>query len=391
MRGRRPARQDRVLVDATSVPPTRGGVARYVAGLLSGLGDLGVEVDVVVKRRDLEWLRDQAPSHRYHVAPSAVDRRPVRLVWEQVALPLTARRLRADVLHSPHYTSPLLFRGRRVVTLHDATFLTDPDDHGRLKRLFFSAWIRWARARADVVVVPSRSTAVDLDASVPPSRAEVLVAHLGVDSGVFRPPSAVDVARFREVHGLAADASWIAFLGTVEPRKNLGVLLDAHDDLRAKQSDVPPLLVSGGAGWDSSAVARLEAAGDVSGAPVRWLGYLPLEQLHVLLGASAAVVYPTSREGFGLPVLEAMSSGALVVTTPVSAIPEVADDAVLYASPTSAELSAVLSDVLAGRVDRASLTARAVSRAASFTWAECASVHVTAYGLGPHGTESRSE
>jgi hypothetical protein len=97
----------RVLLDATSIPAAKGGVARFIIGLLAGLEATGTRITVVAKRSDLPALSAAAPGHRYIVAPPSVSVRPLRLIWEQVGLPALARRQGCTVIHSPHYTFPL--------------------------------------------------------------------------------------------------------------------------------------------------------------------------------------------------------------------------------------------------------------------------------------------
>lgn len=374
-----------VLLDATSIPPNKGGVARYLAGLLSGLTDAGVRIHVAVKREDFAWLRPQAPEHHYVEVPGIVSARPVRLAWEQAGLPRLAARLGATTIHSPHYTFPIAARGRRVVTIHDATFFSRPDDHGRLKRVFFTTWIRLARRLADVVVTPSRATADEMQRFAGRAR-RVEVALHGVDPEVFHAPTREEVTRFARGLSLDTAKGWIAFLGTVEPRKNVGALIRAHEAARQADPGVPPLLVAGGLGWDEDAAALLTAAGNQAAAPVRYVGYLDLDDLAAFLGGSSFVVYPSSAEGFGLPVLEAMSTGAAVLTAPRLAIPEVGGEAVEYAEPTRDGIEAGILRLAGDPGLRRSLSAAGAERARLFTWKACAEVHVRAYGADPHLT-----
>ena len=378
----------RVLVDATSLPPTRGGVARYLAGLLVGLGEIEAPVLVVVKPEDLAWLSGQAPRHDYVTSPPWLTSRPLRLVWEQWGLPRLARRHGVDVIHSPHYTFALAAARRTVVTVHDGTFFSAPEDHGRIKGLFFRTWIALGRRLAARSIAPSDATSRELAQYARPARGPVDVAHHGVDPVVFRPPSDESVLAFAARLGLDPRVGWIAFLGTVEPRKNVGPLIAAHEAMTQRDATTPPLLVAGGLGWDLEASRRLEEAGDVVGGTLRYLGYLPLDDLSPFLGGASLVVYPSSAEGFGLPVLEAMSTGALVLTTDRTALPEVGGDAVLYAEPAEGSLTTAMTEALTDRDGGAALRGRAVGRAKLFTWAACAVVHHAAYRAVSDGAAS---
>ncbi|ROS53033.1 glycosyltransferase family 1 protein [Frigoribacterium sp. PhB24] len=368
-----------VLLDATSLPPNKGGVARYIAGLLRGLTDQGTSIDVVVKASDLPWLSAQAPHHHYVAAPRLVDVRPLRLLWEQIGLPLVARRRRVQVIHSPHYTFSVLAAGRSLVTVHDATFFSSPHEHSLLKRTFFTTWIRLGRRLAAGTVAPSRATASEIARFSGSASGPVTIALHGVDPTVFAPPTDEATAAFARDHGLDPELGWIAFLGTVEPRKSIPALIEAHQRLRADSPDVPPLLIAGGLGWDAEARGQLEAAGDVAGAPLRHLGYLPLDHLSAFLGGSTLVVYPSTGEGFGLPVLEAMSCRATVLTTRRLALPEVGGDAVGYCEPEVDSIADVLGRLLDDPDERAALALAAERRAREFTWGHCAETHLSAY------------
>jgi glycosyltransferase involved in cell wall biosynthesis len=364
----------RVLLDATSVPPTQGGVARFIGGLLQGLDELGETIDVVAKRADIPAFAAVAPSHNYIVAPPLTNRRPLRLVWEQLGLPALARRRGALVIHSPHYTFPILGAAAHVVTVHDATFFSSPDVHGRVKGIFFRTWIRLAARMATSLVAVSQATASDLARFVRIPAAGIQVAHLGVDERVFSPPTADAVAAVRARISLQPDAPYLAFLGTLEPRKNVPALLAAHATLRQSDPTTPVLVLSGARGWDERAAEILDELSTIPlpQRPVIEAGYLPLELLSAFLGDSAAVVYPSLGEGFGLPVLEAMASGAAVLTTRRLSIPEVGGDAVAYSEPDAGALATALRALLDDPDRRAELAAAGIERSALFTWSECA-------------------
>jgi len=369
----------RILMDCTAIPANHGGVARYIHGVLSGLDTDEVELHVVAQARDRAAILASAPTATVHTISRGFQSRPLRLVWEQTELPRLARRLGADIVHSPHYTFPVLWRGRHVITLHDATFFSHPELHSRLKRFFFRSWIRRAWSSSDSIVVPSGATASELQRLLGTPGPDVSVAHLGVDLKRFTVPSDERLAAFREAHGLGPDDTWFAFLGTIEPRKNVGSLLDAYISMKTKAGDAPfpRLFIAGARGWDDAVLARLDLLSPDSG--VEMLGYVDADELSPLLGGAEAVIYPSLGEGFGLPVVEAMACGGAVITTPHLAIPEVGGDAVIYTEADALEIAAAMRFVLDNPGIVAELRERAITRAREFSWQATARTHVNAF------------
>lgn len=366
----------RVLLDATAVPADRGGVGRYVDGLLPALDRAAADLAVACQVADVAHYRRIAPSARVLPAPAPVARRPVRLVWEQTGLPVLAARARAEVIHTPHYTMPVRAGRPVVVTLHDATFFTDPGVHTAVKGRFFRAATRAALHRAARCLTPSAATRDELVRVAGADLDRVDVAHHGVDQADFHPPQPAECQRVRDRLGLG-DQAYIAFLSTLEPRKNVPALI--HGWVRACQgrADPPALVLAGGRGWDD----RIDAA--VAGVPpeLRLIrsGYLPLAELPGFLGGALLVAYPSLGEGFGLPVLEAMACGAAVLTTDRLALPEVGGAAVAYTEPDADSIAAALTGLLDAPARRAELASAGLRRAAGFSWDACARVHLQTY------------
>ncbi|WP_116453406.1 glycosyltransferase family 4 protein [Blastococcus litoris] len=366
----------RTLLDATAVPADRGGVGRYVDQLVPALEQLGADLVVVCQPRDVEHYGRLAPAAEVVAAPGWITGRPARLVWEQVGLARLAEQVRADVLHCPHYTMPLRSRVPVVTTLHDATFFSHPDVHQPVKRVFFRSWTRTSLRRAARCVVPSRATRDELARLTGGVHGQVDVAHHGVDPATFHVPDADQVAAARAHLGLRS-SRYVAFLGTIEPRKNVPHLVEGWRSAVAGTEAPPALVVAGGRGWDDSVDAVVAAVPPEL--EVLLPGYLPLDLLTGFLGGAEVVAYPSSAEGFGLPVLEAMACGAPVLTTRALALPEVGGDAVEYAEPTAEGIAAALRGLLADPARRAELSAAAVERAAEFTWTACAEQHLRSY------------
>lgn len=366
----------RVLVDATAVPPNRGGVGRYVDQLIPSLEALGTDLVVVCQRRDLEHYRTLVPSSEVVAAPESVSGRPARLAWEQTGLPRLAERLGVDVIHCPHYTMPLRTSIPVVTTLHDATFFTHPEVHQSIKRTFFRSWTRTSLRRAARTIVPSHATLGELERVTGEVHGQVDVAHHGVDPATFHVPDVGQVKAAREHLGLRS-RRYVAFLGTIEPRKNIPFLIEGWRRAVSDMADPPALVIAGGRGWDTRIDEALASVPDHL--EVQLPGYLPLDLLTGFLGGAEVVAYPSLGEGFGLPVLEAMACGAPVLTTTSLALPEVGGDAVEYTDPTAAGICTALRSLLTQPARREALSAAATRRAGTFTWAACAERHVQTY------------
>jgi len=366
----------RVLLDATAIPVDRGGVGRYVDELIPALVDLGVSLVVAAQERDASRFAELAPRAEVVAAPSSAARRPVRMAWEQVGLPRLARRVGADVLHSPHYTAPRWSPVPVVITLHDATFFSHPELHSAVKRRFFQAAIRTAVRRASALVVPSAATGAEVRRFVGGDERAFHVAFHGVDTATFHRVSEVESARVAASLGLSG-VPYIGFLGTLEPRKNVPALVRGWVSAVEHMPEPPALVLAGGPGWDKDvdpAVAEVPAHLRVVRA-----GYLPIDDLPGFLGGAQVLAYPSLGEGFGLPVLEAMACGAVVLTTRELSLPEVGGDAVAYCGTAAESIGSALSGLLEDAPRRAALSAAAASRAASFTWAASAARHIEAY------------
>ncbi|WP_347343660.1 glycosyltransferase family 4 protein [Jatrophihabitans telluris] len=368
----------RVLLDATAIPVDRRGVGRYLEELIPALARTdGLALVVAAQAHDAEAFGRTGAE--VVAASGRIASRRNRMVWEQTTLPALARRVGAQVVHSPHYTMPLACRVPVVVTLHDATFFSNPDLHQPLKRHFFRAATRLAVRRAAALVVPSAATRDELVRLVSPAAARAVVAHHGVDSATFHRPSDAEIEQLRRDLDLGSQ-DYVAFLGTIEPRKNLVNLVRGWQQAASGRDRAPAMVLAGGRGWDAE-IDDAVAAVTRSAPSLRLLrpGYLPVESLRALLGGAEVVAYPALGEGFGLPVLEAMACGTAVLTTRRLALPEVGGDAVAYTETDAASIAAALTGLLDDPGRRLQLAAAGIARAAEFTWDRAAQAHLHAF------------
>ncbi len=309
----------------------------------------------------IRWVRTAWPTHR-----------PViRILWEQLILPLWLARADWDLLHAMAFVAPLAARLPVVVTVYDLSFVRHPEAFRAWNRSYLRLFTRLTCRRAAGILTISQAAREDLIRlwRLPPERIEV--AYPGVDPR-FRPLPDEEVAAFRSRYGLPD--SFILYVGTLEPRKNLGVLLEAVAHL----SPPVPLILVGGRGWKPAFLARLRALEREGRA--RWIGFVPDEELPLWYNAAALFAYPSRYEGFGMPPLEAMACGTPVIAARASSLPEVVGEAGLLVDPDEVEAwTEGIQRLLRDGALRETLRARGLARAQQFTWEASAEAIVGLY------------
>jgi glycosyltransferase involved in cell wall biosynthesis len=226
------------------------------------------------------------------------------------------------------------------------------------------------------VIVPSKATRDELVRVLGADATEVDVAYHGVDTDTFHLPSDTEKARVAARLGLGSRA-YVAFLGTLEPRKNVPGLIRGWSAAVRDWDNPPALVLAGGSGWDDQVDGAVAAV--PSHLRVVRPGYLRFADLPGYLGAAQLVAYPSHGEGFGLPVLEAMACKVPVLTTPRLSLPEVGGDAVAYTEPDEASIAIALQSLLQDQERRDRLAEAGFTRSQEFTWEASAEAHLAAY------------
>lgn len=366
----------RVLVDATDVPTDRGALGRYVDGLIGALAATGVDLAVACQRADDERYGRLAPGATIAAGAVGLGHRSERLAWEQSGLPFVAEQVGADVLHMPNYSMPLRPGLPTVVTIHDLSFFTDPERYTPFGGMSLKSVTKNSARQATRLIVPSNATRDELIRVLNVDPGKIDVAYHGVDHRLFHRPDAAQVSRVTARLGLHG-RPYVAFLGSLTPRKNAPALVSGWAMAVADLNDPPALVLAGGGGWSQEldeAVARVPSH-------LRLVrpGYLPFADLTGFLGGALVVAAPSRGEGFGLPVLEAMACGAPVLTTYRTSLPEVGGDAVAYTEPDADSIAVALRVLLDDPERRTALGLSGYARAQDFTWAASATAHVASY------------
>ena len=268
----------------------------------------------------------------------------------------------ADVFHTSGLTRHPPRRPRLTATIHDMTCWLMPELHPaanlRADRNF-EAILR----RADGLIAVSESTKRDAVRVLGLRPEKITVIHSGIAAPFFD-PSSESIDAVLSQYGL--DRPFILFVGTIEPRKNIDLLLNAYEALPASLRQEYELVVAGPMGWASAETAARVRR-------VRYLGYVAEPDIAPLTAAATVFAYPSLYEGFGFPVAQAMAAGTPVITSNVSSLPEITGDAALLIDPRSpGELRDGLSRLLLSPTLRAELAAKGRTRARAFRWETCA-------------------
>jgi len=294
-----------------------------------------------------------------------------------IAFPVANLRIpqKVDVVHSTDHFIPKIWRRPLVATIHDAIPLSNPEGvNYSLKSLRHTIFRKAASWPTQIITVSEHSKREIMRwFGIPEDK--ITVTPLGVDEKWHASISSEDLARVKAKYGLPE--RFFLFVGTLQPRKNVQRIIDAHKSLPQLRMEVP-LIIAGRHGWMCDAeVAELQNCQDGA---LRWLQYVPSEDLLPIFKHATALVWPSLNEGFGLPVLEAFAAGLPVVTSNTTSLPEVAGDAALLVHPeNTGEIADAMRQMATDDALRSDLRARGQSRAKQFTWDRTARLTIDVY------------
>lgn len=280
------------------------------------------------------------------------------------------------IYHSPNFFLPP-FGGPRIATFHDLSAFTWAECYEPVKARFLQKGLRHTLDNANALITDSEFTRQEL-ASFSGWPLEKIHAIPLASSPEFYPRGESDVLPVLKKYGLNY-RGYSLYVGTIEPRKNLGRLLDAYGRMPLELRRRWPLVLSGYKGWQSEEIHRRVSEAERQGW-ARYLGFVPAAELPLLYAGARVFVFPSLYEGFGLPVLEAMSSGVPVICSNSSSLPEVAGNAALMSEPLDVVgMSENLAYGLQNDAWRDAAIARGMERAQSFSWGRCVQGTIEVY------------
>jgi glycosyltransferase involved in cell wall biosynthesis len=361
----------KVRLDLTPALHNTAGTGRYVRELSKALVDLGHGDQLTFFCVDPEGGSSVG-------TPDSVPRKTIRCSkqgWSAAAalssylgIPMDRFVGEADVFHATWHLLPRLRSPASVMTLYDLAFVLYPETHLRVLRWSSNVLVpRYLRA-CDRIIAISESTKRDAIRMYRIPEDKIVVTHLAAEVR-FRPENPDRVAEVRRRFGLPL--RFLLYVGTIEPRKNLDVLLGALSRLKGQGCEVP-LVVAGKLGWlYDEFLAKIRSLGLES--LVLLPGFVPEDDLPALYTAAEVFVYPSVYEGFGIPILEAMGCGTPVLCSNVSSLPEVTGDGGILLPPRDpAAWAEAIARLTERPVLRRELRERGFRQASRFRWEETA-------------------
>jgi glycosyltransferase involved in cell wall biosynthesis len=365
-----------IAIDAHSVGAQLAGNESYAVNLIEALAEIdqtNLYTLYVTKPAAIDRFADRWPNFKVR---QTLPHTP--LVRIPLTLSAELRRNPVDVLHV-QFTAPPFAPCPVVTTIHDLSFEHLPETFKRRSRAQLRLTVRRTARKAALILTLSEFSRRDIIETYAVDPERVIVTPAAAPAH-FKPiVDETELEKIRERYGIGAN--YLLSLGSIQPRKNLTRLIEAFQRLRkSRLDDKPPqLVIAGKRGWLDDEVFRA-AQQDGLNESVKFIGYVPEEDLPALYSGAMCFVYPSYFEGFGLPVLEAMQCGAPVIAGNQTSLPEVAGDAALLFDPFDTR---ALGEAIARVIDhpdyRAELRVKGLKRAAEFSWIATARLTLKAY------------
>lgn len=350
----------RIGVDVSMLSEQPTGIGRYTYEILSRTVSMGHEWFLYSHRPLVigDWTQNNV-----HLRTGHMPKRVLRMLWMQTAVPVMAARDKADVFWSPAHRLPSLLPSKmaKVVTIHDLVWKYYGETMRPFSRWLDATLMPQAVRIADKVIANSTHTANDILRVMPYAKGKISPISLGASN-------LMPAAELSSLERIGVDAPYFLFVGTLEPRKNLLGLIEAYSKLPLDLRNSALLVIAGGKGWggvDIVAIAKKFGVKD----RIRVLGYVTDVQLATLYTFAIFLAMPSFYEGFGLPLIEAMSRGTPVLTSNCASMPEVAGDAGLLVDPHDiSSISEALSIMLIDKTLVRNLRVKSTINAQRFSW-----------------------
>jgi glycosyltransferase involved in cell wall biosynthesis len=343
------------------IPGKVGGTEIYLRNVLHALASIDPANHYFIFRNKEtgDDLTPRAANFQDRPLPVSGENRAARILYEQLIFPSALRKNNIEVLFNAGFTAPLLWPGPMVTVFHDLQYKRHPEYFRWFDLPFWQTLLPASARRSRKIVVPSEAVKADIAEFYPFALARTQVIPHGVE------------AAFGQIAATRQPQRFILTVSTLHPHKNLDGLLRAFAVFIRRHPDWR-LVIAGLKGFEAGRIEALQKELGLQDA-VDIKGWIPRPELYELFRTAAAFVYPSRFEGFGIPVLEAMTAGLPVACSRIPALVEVAGEAVRFFDPANAQdLVAALEDITENEDLRNQLRAAGLARARDFSWEKSA-------------------
>ena len=361
----------KIGLDVDSLTIKSGGIGRYAVNLINHVAKIllneGQNEIFIFFHHSFD--RDLIHKHSHLKFIDKYTNIKSNVLRKGIFLPFSMRRLKMDLFHGlDHIGIPFLYEDKRckyVVTIHDLITRIYPSKFTKKHRLVQNTLLPHILRKADRIIAVSNSTKNDIIKFYPEYAHKIKVIYEGVEPQFF-PRSNHEIEKTLDKYNV--DFRYILFLGTVEPRKNIIRVVDAFIQLKQEGNIEQKLIITGRKGWLYKDIIEKINKTPFS-QDIIFTDFVDDEDLPSLYSGSEIFLYPSLYEGFGLPVLEAMSCGSPVITSNLSSLPEIAGDAAILVDPMNVEeIVQAMEKLLRDRELRKELKRKSLERAKFFSW-----------------------
>jgi glycosyltransferase involved in cell wall biosynthesis len=378
----------KIGIDIRALSKCNTGIGRYLDKLLGALLTIDNENEYILFHNAFKGLRPNRlfGNGNANIVSSRWPNRMLSYLWSRTSWPSIEYLIGpVDVFHAPAYQMPPVRRGLAVLTVHDLVFMIHPEMASPEAVMELGPWIKRYAERADIIVADSNATASDIE------------KYLGIPSGKIKTvypganifPKLIDDEIWRVKRELGINGDFILSVGNLEPRKNLARLFRAFE--RSGLARDFELVLVGPKGWHYGEIFETWQSLPCNNR-IHWLSYVSEEILSALYSGASFLVYPSIMEGFGFPILEAMSAGCPVVTSNISSMPEVAGNAAVYVEAFDIDsIADGMKQLASDSRLRMSLAKAGHDRVAKFSWENTARQMMEIYGMAVGKGGNRSQ
>ena len=358
----------RIGINALYLLPGRvGGTEVYIRNLVKWLLKIDAENEyfIFINKESAGIFEEFSPRLNIVMCPIHAQRRPVRVLWEQIALPMQIKKRNIDLLLSAGMTAPFLCPARSVLVLYDLQHVNQPWNFPKVFLFFLKALIYLSAKTSDSIITISEKVKGDIvkHYGIPPERVHAI--HIGIDTGSFFIRKPAELKPVMDKYRLPS--RFILYPAASLPHKNHERLLEAFKTVK-KEEKTLKLLLTGARDYGYEEIEKKIKELDLKD-DVIFMGWLPHEDMPAIYCASTLLIFPSLHEGFGMPVIEAFASGVPVVCSDIEPLKEIAEGAALFIDPYNPESIAegILKVLNDGKL-RQELIKNGLERAKKFRW-----------------------